>query len=74
MISLLKSVTYMHHLILVFFRTSKCLIKSVLDLKDNNWGRSRSSNPTTPEESYQQNYQQAANFTQVLSYMYYIHN
>lgn len=45
-------------------RTSKCLIKSVLDLKDNNWGRSRSSNPTTPEESYQQNYQQAANFTQ----------
>lgn len=45
-------------------RTSKCLIKSVLDLKDNNWGRSRSSNPTTPEDSYQQNYQQAANFTQ----------
>lgn len=45
-------------------RTSKCLIKSVLDLKDNNWGRSRSSNPPTPEDSYQQNYQQAANFTQ----------
>lgn len=38
----------------------------MLDLKDNNWGRSRSSNAPTPEDSYQQNYQQAANFTQVL--------
>ncbi|XP_061175772.1 polyadenylate-binding protein-interacting protein 1-like isoform X2 [Saccostrea echinata] len=45
-------------------RTSKCLIKSVIDLKDNNWGRSRSSNPATPEESYQPVYQQAAEFTQ----------
>ncbi|XP_048759822.2 polyadenylate-binding protein-interacting protein 1-like isoform X2 [Ostrea edulis] len=45
-------------------KTSKCLIKSVLNLKDNNWGRSRSSNPATPEESYQQNFQQAAEFTQ----------
>ncbi|XP_062568847.1 polyadenylate-binding protein-interacting protein 1-like isoform X2 [Saccostrea cucullata] len=45
-------------------RTSKCLIKSVIDLKDNNWGRSRSSNPVTPEESYQPVYQQAAEFTQ----------
>ncbi|XP_022317620.2 polyadenylate-binding protein-interacting protein 1-like isoform X1 [Crassostrea virginica] len=45
-------------------KTSKCLIKSVLDLKDNNWGRSRSSNPVTPEDSYPPNYQQAANFTQ----------
>ena len=61
------SLWYSDSCTLSFFRTSKCLIKSVLDLKDNNWGRSRSSNPVTPEDSYPPNYQQAANFTQVHS-------